>query len=140
MSLGSIMYTDTKASGKIIGLDHIAITGDNPEKTQNFFAKHLGITFGDKEFIKQEDLFVSSGEIGEGTCGDKSSVEILFPDSNNKSIQKFIKNKKGAVHHIALRVDNLDMLLSKLISSGVCLLNSKPNIGKGGSRLSLIHI
>ena len=124
---------------KILGLDHIAIASVNPQKTKIFFEKHLRIKFSEREFIASEKLAVSCGNLNEIDSDLKSKIEILFPDDSNKSIIRYIDKKGSGIHHMALRVDNIQGVYDSLYKAGVNIINEKVQVGQGGSRIFFIH-
>jgi LAO/AO transport system kinase len=124
---------------KILGLDHIAIASDNPQKTQFFFEKHLGLKFTEREFIARENLAVSCGNLNKIDSQLKSKIEILFPTEDNKSIRRYIEKKGSGIHHMALRVDKIQVVYDSLYRAGIRLLSEKIQSGQGGTKIFFIH-
>lgn len=73
-----------------------------------------------------QDIQTSGGRPGDGpgsTAGD------------NRAISRFVARTGGGLHHIAVRVDDIDASLSRLREAGVGLLDDR---GRPGSRRSRI--
>jgi methylmalonyl-CoA/ethylmalonyl-CoA epimerase len=66
-------------------------------------------------------------------------LEVLESTVPDGAIAKFISNHGEGVHHIALRVDNIDAALSKLREKRIRLIDEKPRCGAGGARIAFIH-
>ncbi len=68
-----------------------------------------------------------------------SSLELLEPLSPQSTIGKFIAKRGEGIHHICLRVDNLDEHLSRLQAEGFRLINEHPVPGAHGCRVAFLH-
>lgn len=61
--------------------------------------------------------------------------------NDNSTIAKFIeKNKgRGGIHHIAVRVDDIEAAIEDLKSKGVRLIDEKPRRGIKNSLIAFVH-
>ena len=46
---------------------------------------------------------------------------------------------RGGLHHMAIRVDNLEQALEELKAKGVRLIDEKPRRGAGGAMIAFLH-
>ncbi|WP_459613613.1 VOC family protein, partial [Bacillus cereus] len=71
---------------------------------------------------------------------DGDRIELLAPTNNTTSpIARFIKQKGKGVHHVAYRVDDLDVALEELIELGIRTLEHTLRINKHGIRLIYLN-
>ncbi|HXF42424.1 MAG TPA: methylmalonyl-CoA epimerase, partial [Pyrinomonadaceae bacterium] len=69
----------------------------------------------------------------------ESRIELLEPISNDSPISKFLEKRGAGIHHIALRVKDIESALEQLKSSGMRLIDESPKIGAEGSKIAFIH-
>ena len=66
-------------------------------------------------------------------------MELLEPTAEDSPVAKFIAKKGEGMHHMALRVDDLEAALAELKAKGVRLIDEKPRRGAGGALIAFIH-
>jgi len=54
-------------------------------------------------------------------------------------IAKFIEKKGEGIHHIALRVENIEKALEELKEKDIRLIDQSPRYGAGGAKIAFIH-
>jgi methylmalonyl-CoA/ethylmalonyl-CoA epimerase len=54
-------------------------------------------------------------------------------------VAKFLASKGQGLHHLCLRVPDIDAALAALKGQGVRLIDEKPRAGAHGSRIAFIH-
>jgi methylmalonyl-CoA/ethylmalonyl-CoA epimerase len=69
----------------------------------------------------------------------ESEIEILESTAPDGTLAKFIESRGEGIHHIALRVDNIEEALKELKEKGVRLIDEKPRRGAGGAKIAFIH-
>ena len=68
-----------------------------------------------------------------------SLVEYFEPTDEESPINKFLQKRGNGIHHIALRVENLEARLADLKNKGFCLIDEKPRTGAGGKKIAFLH-
>lgn len=63
-------------------------------------------------------------------------LEATEPDS---PVGKFIEKRGEGLHHIAIRVDDIEAALARLRDEGAELIDETPRIGGGGHRVAFVH-
>ncbi len=99
-------------------IDHIAIATKDVNSAQSFYKNLLGCKVG--EIVEVPDQDIRSSYVHMPGTG----IEILQPIDPNGSIQKFIDKKGEGLHHIALKVSNLEAAVKELTDNGIRLLQS----------------
>ncbi|AWR93363.1 methylmalonyl-CoA epimerase [Acidianus brierleyi] len=119
-------------------VDHIGIVVENLENAINFYQEKFGMKVIDKEILEDRGLKVAFmiGKNGE------TALELLEPVNHedlNNTIAKFLKNRGPGLHHIAIRVSNIEMSLKDLQNEGLTLIDKEPRKGARGHLVAFIH-
>ena len=70
-------------------------------------------------------------------AGD-SRLELLAPTAPDSPIAKFLEKRGPGLHHVALRVGDLNAAVCRLKANGARLLN-EPRTGAGGHIYVFVH-
>ena len=54
-------------------------------------------------------------------------------------IEKFMEKRGEGIHHIAVRVDNIEEALERLKATGVRLIDQTPRRGAHNTRIAFVH-
>ena len=114
-------------------LDHVGIAVANLDKALGFYRDVLGLDVSSVEEVSAQRVraqFVSAGS---------TTLELLEATAEDSPIAKFIDRRGPGLHHITLRVDDLDAALAELKSRGVRLIDETPRPGAEGARVAFIH-
>jgi methylmalonyl-CoA epimerase len=118
---------------KILNIDHIGIAAKSIDEAAPFWTDVLGISATGKEVVAEQKVATLFLPVGE------SELEVLESTASDGAIAKFIGNRGEGIHHIALRVDDIDAALHELKEKGIRLIDEKPRYGAGGARIAFIH-
>jgi methylmalonyl-CoA/ethylmalonyl-CoA epimerase len=117
-------------------LDHIGIAVRDIDSSINFYQTVLGGILLDR--YRSDAKGVESEIAVIEVNGDR--MELLAPTNNTTSpIARFIKQKGKGVHHIAYRVDDLEMALHELEGQGIRTLADTLRVNKHGRRLIYLN-
>jgi methylmalonyl-CoA/ethylmalonyl-CoA epimerase len=119
-------------------VDHIGIVVENLENAINFYQENFGMKVIDKEILEDRGLKVAFmiGKNGE------TALELLEPinhDDINNTVAKFLKNRGQGLHHIAIKVNNIELSLKDLENKGLILIDKEPRKGARGHLVAFIH-
>jgi methylmalonyl-CoA epimerase len=64
---------------------------------------------------------------------------LIEPTEENSSVAKFLRARGGGIHHIALRVPDLERAVDRLRSAGARLVNEQVQIGAEGYHYVFVH-
>jgi len=112
-------------------LDHLGIAVNQLDEALNFYAL-LGLDPTHRETVAEEKVHVAMLPIGD------SRIELLEPSAPDSPISKFLSKRGPGLHHLALRVPDLDSAVARLRASGAKLLND-PRPGAGGHLYVFVH-
>jgi len=117
----------------IKGIDHVGIAVKSIDEAKKFWVDTLGMKLSRIEEVPDQKVRVAILEAG-GT-----TIELLEPTSPDSPIQRFIEKRGEGLHHLTLQTDNLAERLKKLKTDGVNLIDEKPRIGAGGTKIAFLH-
>lgn len=112
-------------------LDHIGIAVKSIEAAKIYEA--LGLTIDHVEVVETQKVKTAFLSVGD------SNLELLEPTSPDSSVAKFIEKRGEGIHHICLRVDDIDAHLARLKEHGFRLINENPVPGAHGCRVAFLH-
>jgi len=93
----------------------------------------LGLSVSPEEVVESEQVRVVMVPLGE------SRLELLEPRSEDSVIAKFLAKRGEGLHHISLRVPDLEAAVERLKKDGVRLVSDEIKIGAGGHRYIFVH-
>ncbi|GGE57182.1 VOC family protein [Priestia taiwanensis] len=117
-------------------IDHLGIAVRDIKSSIAFYEKVLGATLIE-HYVSEAPGVESEVAIME-VNGDR--IELLAPTNNTTSpIARFLKQKGKGVHHVAYRVDDLDVALEELKEQGIRTLEHTLRTNKHGRRLIYLN-
>ncbi|HOU31782.1 MAG TPA: methylmalonyl-CoA epimerase [Synergistaceae bacterium] len=114
-------------------VDHIGVAVKDLRKALEFWENALGISCVGVEEVAEQKVRTAFLPVKD------TEIELLEPTADDSPVAKFIEKKGEGIHHIALRVENLEEALEELKARGVQLIDEKPRYGAGGARIAFVH-
>ena len=114
-------------------INHLCIATKGIDEALKFWTDALGLENVHTEIVEDQKVRVAMLPIGE------SRIELLEPTSDDSPISKFIRERGGGIHHIAVEVADIEAALAKLKNKGMRLIDESPRIGAEGCRVAFIH-
>jgi len=118
---------------KPVVVDHIGIAVKSIQESLKFWEDALGIKCHGVEEVVEQKVKTAFLPIKD------TEIELLEGTSEDSPVSKFIEKKGEGIHHLAIRVDNLEEALEELKSKGMRLIDEKPRKGAGGALIAFIH-
>jgi methylmalonyl-CoA epimerase len=117
-------------------IDHLGIAVPSLTQALAFYEGQLGMSVAHREIVAAEKVHVAMLPAGEGSSAPR--IELLEPTDAGSVIARFIEKRGPGLHHIALKVDDLNASVDRLKSEGARLLN-EPRPGAGGHLYVFVH-
>jgi len=114
-------------------LDHVGIAVSDLQASLAFFKDVLGLHVDSSEEVASQRVratFVNTGQ---------SALEMLEATAPDSAVAKFIDKRGAGMHHVALRVDDIDAALAHLKSRGIRLIDQTARPGAEGAMVAFIH-
>ncbi len=67
------------------------------------------------------------------------NLELLAPDKPDGPISRFLEKRGPGIHHLCIRVPDLDAALDRCRAQGYRLIDDAPRAGAGGHRIAFLH-
>ncbi len=126
------MLKEFKLGNQRTHLDHIGIAVKDLEKVISIY-ELIGFTCKDREVIEDQGVQIAL------LLGGETRVELLASIKDSSPLNKFISNRGEGLHHIAVMVPNILETLSMCQDKGISVIDKKPRIGAGGSKIAFLH-
>ena len=123
--------SDPKSSA--FRLDHVAIAVKDLSSAVAFYRDVLGMPVGHTERV--DDQVVDVAFVGE----EPGRIELISPFRDDTGVAKFIEKRGEGLHHVAVRVKNIDESLQALKARGVQLIDTQARAGAHGTRVAFVH-
>ncbi len=114
-------------------IDHIGIAVQNLDEAQPFWEEVLGLHFEPREHVEDQRVVVAMGHLGE------SHIELLEPTGPESPIAKFLEKRGSGIHHLCVKVDDIEEALRRLKDKGMRLIDEQPRAGAAGKRIAFVH-
>jgi len=116
----------------MFSIDHLGIAVKSLAAAKGIYEK-LGLTVSQEEVVEAEQVRLVMVPVGE------SRLELLEARSETSAIAKFIAERGEGLHHVSLRVPDLEAAVQRLKKDGVRLVSEEIKIGAGGHRYVFVH-
>ena len=113
-------------------IDHIAIAVNSLEDSIKVYSSLLGIE-PEFETISAEKVNTAIYNL------DGVSLELIEPIGEKSPITEFLKKRGEGLHHVCLKVDNLEETMNELREKGIDIIDETPKRGAGGKKIVFLH-
>jgi LAO/AO transport system kinase len=114
-----------------IRIDHLGIAVNSIHEALAFY-ETLGLGATAREIVPEERVSIAMLPAGD------SRIELLEATAPDSPVAKFLARRGPGLHHVALRVPDLNAAVERLRASGARLLND-PRPGAGGHLYVFVH-
>jgi methylmalonyl-CoA/ethylmalonyl-CoA epimerase len=112
-------------------LDHIGIAVRSLDSAKIYEA--LGLRVDHVETVESQGVRTAFLSVGD------ANLELLEPLSDDSPVGRFVAKRGEGIHHICLRVSNIEEHLARLKAKGFRLINDAPVPGAHGCRVAFLH-
>jgi LAO/AO transport system kinase len=116
----------------VCSIDHLGIAVRSIDDALPFYAAQLGLEIASRETVEHEKVQLAMLPAGD------SRIELLEAQDADSPIARFIEKRGPGLHHVALRVPDLNAVIARLELAGVRLLGP-PQTGAGGHTYVFVH-
>jgi len=113
-------------------IDHLGIAVRSIDAALKFYQDQLGMNVSLRETVASEKVHAAMLPVGE------SRIELLEASEPDSVIARFIDKRGEGLHHVALKVPDLNAAVQRLKAAGARVLND-PRPGAGGHLYSFVH-
>lgn len=114
-------------------LDHIGIAVKNLEESLKFYQDALGLKLEGVEVVKDQKVKTAFLPVGD------THIELLEAITDDSPVGKFVEKRGEGIHHIAIKVENIEKHLENLDEKEIRLIDREPKIGAHNKKIAFIH-
>ena len=114
-------------------IDHIGIATHKLDEGLAVWRDALGLTVDATEEISEQGVRVAMLAVGD------THVELLEALSPDSAVGRFLAKRGPGIHHIAIKVDDINASLADLKNKGARLIDETPRVGAGGCLVAFVH-
>ena len=114
-------------------IDHIGIAVKSVADALKVYENAIGLKVSGHDEVPSEGVRVAMLDIGE------SRIELLEPTRPDSPIEQFMAKRGEGIHHIAVRVDNIEEAIERLKAAGARLIDPAPRRGAHNTRVAFMH-
>jgi methylmalonyl-CoA epimerase len=114
-------------------LDHVGIAVKDLNAALAFYRDTLGLEIEAPEDVASQHVRAHFVPVGE------SKLELLEATSPESAIAKYIEKRGPGLHHITLRVDDINAAVAQLKARGARLVDEQAKPGAEGAMVAFVH-
>jgi methylmalonyl-CoA epimerase len=115
-------------------LDHIGIAVRNVDEALAFYRDALGLAVHPHEEVASQGIRAHVIPLLGG-----SALELLEAVRPDSPVAKYLERRGPGLHHITLRVDDIEAALAELRNRGIRLVDERPRPGAEAAMIAFIH-
>ena len=113
--------------------DHVAMVVKNTDETVELMTRLFGFEVGD--ILNDSKAGFKSTMISKAAV----TLELIEPVGPEGMMQKFVEKRGGGLHHISVRVSDLEAEMERLRAAGVQFVSEEPIQVNDTSKVAFIH-
>lgn len=110
------------------GLHHIAIAVENTEDALKIWRDRFGFPVLFEEKVNQDTVLLTHLDLG------NTHLQLVEPLTEGHPIRAWLKENGPGLHHLCLKVDNIDETFDRLPDRGLPIGQERPHQGSEGQR------
>src|SRR5262245_16747681 len=114
-------------------IDHIGIAVKSLQDAVKVYEDMIGLKVSGFDQVDDQGVRVAMLPVGD------SRIELLEPIAPDSPLVKFMTKRGEGIHHIAVRVENIEEALARFKAAGARLIDSTPRVGAHNTRIAFIH-
>ena len=114
-------------------IEHIGIAVKDIEEANSIFKSILGRVNYKTEYVESEDVITSFFDLGD------SKIELIESGNKNHAISSFLEKNSSSIHHIAIKVTDIQFEIKRIKKEGIRVLNEIPKEGADNKLICFLH-
>ena len=117
-----------------VGVDHVGVAVKNLDEAIGVYRDVLGFKLEGVHVLTERKVKVAFF-----STGGETHIELLEPLGSDSPVAKFLESRGEGIHHVAVRVNDIESVLTELKNKGVTLIDDKPKAGAEGAKIAFVH-
>lgn len=114
-------------------IDHVGVAVQEIDAALELYRDLFELDVAHREIVREQGVEAVLLDLGE------NHVELLAPLGPDTPVGKFIAKRGPGMHHVAYQVRDIDATLATLEQAGLRLIDKRPRVGIGASRVAFVH-
>ncbi|MDQ5846237.1 MAG: methylmalonyl-CoA epimerase [Acidobacteriota bacterium] len=114
-------------------VDHIGIATRQIDEALTLWRDALGLEIESTEEVTEQGVRIAMLPIGD------THIELLEPLNQDSPVGRFLQKRGPGIHHVAIRVTDIQAELARLKEKGTRLIDETPRVGAGGCLVAFVH-
>ena len=121
-----------------ITIDHIGIAANNLDEGSRFWRLIGLVAQGEDELVEEQGVVTRFFPL-DSQKDDTTNIEILEPTGPDTPIGRFLEKRGPGIQQLCLAVDDLETMITHLMSNGIIMIDTTPRKGAHDSIIAFIH-
>ena len=118
----------------LVGMDHVGVAVKSLDEAVKVYRDALGFELKAVHVLKERKVKVAFF-----STGNDAQIELLEPLGSDSPVAKFLEARGEGIQHIAVRVDDIEAVMTQLKQKGVILVDEKPRDGAEGKKIAFVN-
>jgi methylmalonyl-CoA/ethylmalonyl-CoA epimerase len=114
-------------------IHHLGYAVEDLDAASRLYQERFGALLEEPETVADQGVKAVMFRVGE------SRIELLEPTGPDTPVGRFLAKRGEGLHHVAFQVEDIEATLGELGRDGVELIDEKPRVGAGGTRMAFVH-
>ncbi len=114
-------------------IDHVGIAVHDLEAAAAHYSRLLGLPPAYRERVASDGVDAVVFALG------ASRVELLTPFVEGSPVDRFLKKRGEALHHLAFGVVDVRAAMVQAAAAGAQVIDAEPRVGSGGKLVAFLH-
>jgi len=114
-------------------IDHVGVAVEDIDAALELYRDSLEMPLVHRETITEQGVEAALLDVGDG------HVELLAPLGPDTVVGRFLSRHGPGLHHVAYRVEDVEVTLGELAAAGLRLIDERARRGIRGSRVAFVH-
>jgi methylmalonyl-CoA epimerase len=116
------------------GVDHVGVAVKSLDEAIAVYRDLLGFELKGVHVLKERRVKVAFFSFG-----GETQIELLEPLGSDSPVAKFLETRGEGIHHVAVRVTDIEGVLEKFKQKGMVLVDEKPRDGAEGKKIAFVN-
>lgn len=116
-----------------IGVDHLGVAVKSLDEAVRLYRDVLGFRLEGIHVLAERKVKVAFF-----SSGGETRIELLEPLGIDSPVAKFLESRGEGIHHIAVKIKNIEEALKTLRDRDVILVDEKPRVGVE-TKIAFVH-
>ena len=121
-----------------ITIDHIGIAANNLDEGSRFWRLIGLVAQGEDELVEEQGVVTRFFPL-DSQKDDTTNIEILEATGPDTPIGRFLEKRGPGIQQLCLAVDDLEAMITHLMSNGIAMIDTTPRKGAHDSIIAFIH-